>query len=324
MNVCMIGAGELGSRHLQAIGKSQYPLNIFVVDPSEESLRLAKKRFDETSLEHHRLTLLHTIDDLPKKLFFVVIATTSQVRFEVVEKLFQDNFQIDHLLLEKFLFPSLQQFDDAAKLFKTTPTKVYVNCGRRIVAFYQQIKLLFEPANVIHFKVEGTNIGIGCNGVHFLDWFSYMIQDKQLTLSSRLDHEILPSKRAGYMEFTGEIFGNTDHRDQFSLISYPKNYGSSPTMIMISSDQVKCMINESKCEAWVMQASKDWKLEHYTYRIPFQSEMTNGLVEQLIRNEPVCLPSYEISMNLHKQLLNQFLGHLQAVQGKEVETCLVT
>ena len=41
--IFIIGAGQLGSRHLQALKSSSNSLNIFIVDPSLESLNIAKE-----------------------------------------------------------------------------------------------------------------------------------------------------------------------------------------------------------------------------------------------------------------------------------------
>ena len=46
-NILIIGSGELGSRHLQALTKTNININIQVVDPSNESLKIASERFKE-------------------------------------------------------------------------------------------------------------------------------------------------------------------------------------------------------------------------------------------------------------------------------------
>ena len=46
-SIAVIGAGEVGSRHLQALALLKRPVKIFVVDPSNESLRIAKERFQQ-------------------------------------------------------------------------------------------------------------------------------------------------------------------------------------------------------------------------------------------------------------------------------------
>lgn len=44
--VAIIGADQLGSRHLQGLKTAVSPLSISVVDSSNESLQIAKERYD--------------------------------------------------------------------------------------------------------------------------------------------------------------------------------------------------------------------------------------------------------------------------------------
>ena len=39
--IAIIGAGQLGSRHLQALVAVDFPLTVQVVDPSNEALKIA-------------------------------------------------------------------------------------------------------------------------------------------------------------------------------------------------------------------------------------------------------------------------------------------
>ena len=46
INIAIIGAGELGSRHLQALAHLEEDATIQVVDSSEESRQITMERFD--------------------------------------------------------------------------------------------------------------------------------------------------------------------------------------------------------------------------------------------------------------------------------------
>ena len=48
-NIGLIGAGQIGSRHLQGLAKSTLQYKIYVVDPDEKSLSVAKIRYQEVS-----------------------------------------------------------------------------------------------------------------------------------------------------------------------------------------------------------------------------------------------------------------------------------
>ena len=46
--IVIIGAGGIGSRHLQSLSKIKIPLQIFVVDPILKALKIAKKMLEES------------------------------------------------------------------------------------------------------------------------------------------------------------------------------------------------------------------------------------------------------------------------------------
>ena len=46
LNLAIIGAGQIGSRHLQGIKKSINSFNIHIVDTNSNSLNIAKRRFE--------------------------------------------------------------------------------------------------------------------------------------------------------------------------------------------------------------------------------------------------------------------------------------
>ena len=47
--VAVIGAGQLGSRHLQGLKVASSPMEITVMDSNEDSLKIAKERYDAVS-----------------------------------------------------------------------------------------------------------------------------------------------------------------------------------------------------------------------------------------------------------------------------------
>ena len=43
-HIAIIGAGQIGSRHLQGLTKIKQSINITVIDPNPAALKMAKKR----------------------------------------------------------------------------------------------------------------------------------------------------------------------------------------------------------------------------------------------------------------------------------------
>jgi hypothetical protein len=65
MICAIIGAGQLGSRHLQGLlTYRKESLSVFIVDPSSESLSVSQQRADE--IKHkYTLTFIQSYQDLP-------------------------------------------------------------------------------------------------------------------------------------------------------------------------------------------------------------------------------------------------------------------
>ena len=101
MNIAIIGGGNIGSRHLQAVARIDKQLNIFVVDPSVSSRDLAGERFREiASSSIHDLEMLEKIDQLPQIIEIAIVATNSAIRRQIVEELLE-NSTVSYLILEK-------------------------------------------------------------------------------------------------------------------------------------------------------------------------------------------------------------------------------
>jgi len=105
--VALIGTGQLGSRHLQALSKIDIPFELQVVDPSEDSLRVARERYLEIPENHniYSIDFLTEIDGLNANLDLCIIATNADVRFKVFQALVS-NKKVSYIVFEKIVFQS--------------------------------------------------------------------------------------------------------------------------------------------------------------------------------------------------------------------------
>jgi predicted dehydrogenase len=124
----VIGAGQLGSRHLQALGRVGGRNDIFIVDPNADSRRVARERFNEFNPGFlGKLYELESLLELPAELDVAIVATTSNVRLAVLATLMKSS-KVRYLLLEKVLFQDLAQYQQAAELLQMQIGRVWVNC----------------------------------------------------------------------------------------------------------------------------------------------------------------------------------------------------
>ena len=140
-NIAVIGIGELGSRHLQSLYKSNMSLNLFAIDPKKDSLQVGKQRISDLEANQNirSLNFFDSIDALPAFLDLTVIATNSDVRLEVIKNLLSSR-DTQNMILEKVLFQNEADFDICDQLLRSSETQAWVNCPRRMWQDYISIK----------------------------------------------------------------------------------------------------------------------------------------------------------------------------------------
>ncbi len=152
--VLLVGAGQLGSRHVQGVKHVNLPLSISVIDPNLDSLKLAKQRYQEgfNSSFERPIEFFHNLQSLKDKEFdLAIIATNSDVRRMVLEELFRQN-TVKSVILEKLLFQRREDFSVINEIFSKFNTRAWVNCSMRSAPFYQKLKEIFNL--IIYYFIE--------------------------------------------------------------------------------------------------------------------------------------------------------------------------
>lgn len=324
LNIAIIGAGQTGSRHLQALSKLNRLTNIQIVDPNYKSLKIARERFLEIQKNENiqKVEYLKNIVDLSNNLELVIIATTSDVRRKVIEKLLLEK-KVHYVILEKVLFQKIEDFAIVNNLLARNNVKAWVNCRRRMADFYKQLKLKFKKVKNVDYRVSSSNLGIGCNSIHYLDLFTFLTGQNIFTLfSDQLDSKIIKSKRQGFLEFTGTLYGTSSRGSTIAITSYLK--GNTPIIISINSEVIHCLIRESEKKAWISEKVNNWTWEEISFTLPYQSQVTNLVVQDILDNGKCDLPNYEESWNIHIPLLKSLIFHLQKQKMEEIDLCPIT
>jgi predicted dehydrogenase len=310
-NIVIIGVGQLGSRHLQALALYEKELDIYLVDPQQESLQQGKKRFEEVNrFKNKRLYFRNKIDDLPTIIDFAVIATNSLQRLMVLKELVTHS-SVNYVLLEKFLFPNVEEYVEAHKLITENGIKAYVNCARRMWPDYQKIRDEIHREANIKVTVDGENWSLGSNAIHFLDLFFYFTGEQDITMNtSKLDRGLLNNKREGYVEFSGTLQGVTTKGNILHLTSALSN--KVTTEITIESNEKKYIIHEAQ---QIMEIFNQGQMNKTPFRLFYQSSLTNQVLEQFDRHGTCDLVSFEESTKYHLILLKAFNSVLGEREG---------
>ncbi|RUR20219.1 oxidoreductase [Legionella sp. km535] len=298
--ILIIGAGQLGSRHLQSLNLVNQELDITVVDPSLASLETAQSRFEATIAQvKHKISYTQKLSE-GHSIDVAIIASTAQSRRAIIEELFKQA-EIKHLVLEKILFTQEQDYYDIEELLSKHQTKTWVNCTMRMMPYYQNLNTIFYN-EAVQYHVSGSQYGLITNAIHYLDHVAYITGDNEFELDTHLlDKHVIESKRAGYYELTGTLVARFAHGSQ-AFINCDKQ-GFAPIQIEIYNHKHRIISKEWEQKAWQTSVEKDWKWEEVNAPIPFQSTLTAELVNSLLTTDRCSLTDFTTSKQIHLQLL---------------------
>ena len=142
LNVSIIGSGQIGSRHLQALAHLKESVRIQLVDPSQNSLDVACQRFHSVYQgDKKKITLetFNTIKDINELQDVVIVATDATVRSSVIKDLVQRK-KIQAMICEKLLFQTENEYYEIYTLLQTKNIPTWVNCVLRATEFFRNLK----------------------------------------------------------------------------------------------------------------------------------------------------------------------------------------
>ncbi len=330
--IVLIGAGKLGSRHLQALSKLKtIDTKLHVVDKSKESLLIAKKRLAEVkgSKLTHNANFYRDINDLNlKEINLLILATTAENRLDILNQLVKKT-KIRNLILEKFLFQKEKDFYKADEVLKKNKIKTWVNCPRRQWDFYKTLKKNLQKEKIIEVKVDGAMWSMATSAIHFIDLISFLIDEKSYEVSkTNFGKSFVPSysiitgpRQSTFIEFFGRIKGKFKNATSFSFFCTKKN---RPFLITIQTASKRIEIYEELGRCVFFDLKKLNKIKEVFFTMPYQSEITNLIAEDIISRNDCSLTAYEESMGLHLPLLKSYLKYLSKISSKNTTKCPIT
>jgi predicted dehydrogenase len=316
-NIVIIGAGNIGSRHLQALKSVNKPLNISVVDPNPESLNIAKQRYNSmpSIKQEHIINYIQKISYLSDEITIAIIATTSNIRRAVIEELLKQN-NVKYMILEKLLFQKSEDFNFIKELFQEKDCKAWVNCTRRIIPAYRNLIKKWFHNKKIYYSVSGSNFGFITNIIHDIDYMAYLLDNKNFKVNvSYLDPTLIPSNRKGFFELTGNLQISFNNGSLGQFLCYPS--GTLPHLIEICSENIRCFINQVREKSWVWNAQNNMKWESFDAKLMNTSQLTTTIVENLLSTNICSLTTYEDSMEIHLAFLNPILEFINTNSGQK-------
>jgi Oxidoreductase family, NAD-binding Rossmann fold len=278
--IAIIGAGQLGSRHLQGLSRLGIKASLYIVDTQADSLAIANARFDEMPFNKNisSIRYLDLISDLPKKIDLAIIATNSNVRANVIKSLLE-YCEIGNMILEKVLFQKISDYEEIGKLLIAKKINCWVNHPRRMFPYYAKLANALIGSKKVSYKVQGGCWGLACNALHFIDHLAFLTGDSNLTVNaSGLNPWVTEGRRRGYLEVDGVLSGKINNHP-FELICHEN---VSPLLITICTDSLSAVIDEQSGRVKISKKENNWQwIEEDVKIVYFQSELSNKLAEDI-------------------------------------------
>lgn len=322
-HILLIGAGQLGSRHLQGLALSTVDIDISVVDPSEASLKLTQERLAEVSLSPSigSVNFYNDLQDVKGVVDCCIIATNAQYRLQILENLLS-KLTVKSIVFEKVLFQSEAQIQKATALLAEKDIAAWVNCPRRMFPFYQHLKNHIGTVDALSLTATGNGWDMACNGIHLIDLWSYLSGSTNYTLeTSGLLPHLISSKRAGYIEVEGVLTGAHAGHD-FSLHCSRTDEPVSLHLTIETPTEVYC-VDEMK-GACSITNKVDGSERVETFSVLYQSQLSNVIVENILASGDCPLTTYADSAAIHRPFVEGLLTFINAHSDDTYAVCPIT
>jgi len=305
MHILIVGAGQVGSRHLQALSLTKLKIQVSVIDPSNQSLKKTKIRWKEVVKKKSSISInfYKSVSELSTDVDVALITTSSYERLNVIKQLVNLK-KVKYWILEKVLAQSESDID---KIKKETNTLKSINCWvnnpRRIMDWHKKLRknIINKGPLEISYSAE-SNWGLACNSIHFIDltmwWSGEVIKNINTT---KLDKKWFKAKRKGYFEVNGEL---SILFSKGSKLTIRSNSNIRSNLIKVSlNDGTQWIINEKLGKAF------NSKKKILNGKYEFQSKMTHKLIEQIFKENKCDLPNIVDSAKAHKPFIKAMLKH---------------
>lgn len=317
-NIVIIGIGALGRRHLSSILNTELALNVYCYDINPNSLI----GFEwENKFNNKILKVITSFKELPIDIDFALFAMVSKGRREMFDLLIS-NVRVKNILFEKVLFQNIDDYEYVGKKLKELNINAWVNCARRQMDSYHDLKKRLINAKEMRISISGGEWGLACNAIHEIDLVEFLSEadDTQVTGLDLLPI-IAESKRPGFKEVYGTVNGKSGRCTSFSINCMKDT--SVQDILTISTDIGQFIVLEGNRKLLSMTKENDYELKEEEFVILYQSQMTQLVLEDILLKGTSKLTKYCTSARLHLQFIRPLIEFFNK-NGLEDKSCPIT
>jgi predicted dehydrogenase len=320
--VAIVGVGAFGARHLQALARIERPLRVDIVDPSEIAIGRAMGLLADAGGLKQGSVAVHanasTLDAAPD---VTIVATTSRHRRAAIGALVARGAR--RLILEKVLFPRLDDYDAVATMLSESKADAWVNCARRAYPRARDLVALFGGRSLTY-RVAGSGWGLASNLIHHLDEFAMLCGSADIAVTAAdLRHAEAQSKRPGYLELFGHVRASAPDGSTFHAACMEGRAAmAGDRVVNIDADELRVTLRQAE-QTMTIRQNGNARVEPWP--VPLQSELTAAYVTAILEGGVPNLPDCATSAKLHRPMLAAFMEHQRRAAGvPSLEECLIT
>ena len=306
--VIVIGTGNIGKRHIQAIYKSELDFKILAYDIFKDSLLSVTEFCSNNNLDLNRITLVDDFESLLSQIdnnTIVIVATTAFGRKEILESVLA--YQPAAIVAEK---PVVQNDSDYLYIQSLAAEKnvpVYVNFIAHAQHFYQEIYENVKNSKDFTFYTNMPNWGMSTVGIHQFELFFWLFGIKEYEVKFSEVSSVYEQKRKGFYDLAGTI-SLSDKKGNVAV--FRNQEANSFASIQIITEDYLYTVHEP--QNTLIKIGPDKKVEVSPLNVRFVSMYMQEIVDAIFNNEPakVYLPDIEQSYLAHKVLYDYISLHV--------------
>ncbi len=322
--VLLVGCGEIGSRHLQAVASLPDVRQVEIVDQRPEALELGRKRISELPSPNTSITFrwLSSLAEASHGGDLCIVATQADVRCRVVREV-AETLGYSKFLLEKLVSQSTADYRSLIRFCEKKQIAAWVNCKGRAHPSHIHVKQHLVPGEPIVFSASGGNHGLVTNGVHVADLFAFYDGAEHIEcVWSEIDPVLHQTKRGAY-DLSGTLCGRSVRGSTFMLSLAADHV--QPALFSIVSPHYRVALDD--VNKWIYESCEDsaWKWRPVPFEADLNiSSMTRAFAADILSSGRCRLPTLTECFAAHEFILEEVHPHFEKLLGTTVSRSPVT
>lgn len=321
----VIGCGQLGSRHLQAVAALPLVTDIDIVDPSPAALSLGQERLQQVAdrQPNVRVRWLPELAAAAPGGDLCIVATQAAGRLALVEQAAAMGYRA--FLLEKIVTQSAAEYWNLLAMADARGLSVWVNCQERTYPFHQAVRARIDPSEPVVFASVGGNHGLACNGIHLADLFAFYTGGQEIRSAGAYIDPVLHSSKRGssIYDLSGSLHGYTANGSRI-MIDFAGDH-RAPYHITISTRRARWLVDYTSQWAWQSREENEWAWAPMQFKGELRvSYTTRQFATEILTKHKCSLPTLAEAFTAHSFILNELQPHFNRLFGAELKHCPVT